>query len=238
MHYGLQLFPAHLLFLGGDEVSTSCWSAQPHIVAWLQANNLSLTQLQAYYESQLLRLIDTLPACVSAHGNSTKVVWQEVFQNFGNASNLAEVHPPHTCSPPSPSPKLEHDVLGASRGQTFKDTLVSVWKSADYSLMSQVLLPLAQARDRRAPDAVALQVVKAGVKVLLSGAWYLDNIAKDMWGDDWINYYAADPLVRCCVFVFPLSPEHTHAHTTTTTSPPLQPPTASSRPPLVGNRRS
>ena len=35
------LFPEHFMHLGGDEVSTGCWSSTPRIAAWLKAQKMT-----------------------------------------------------------------------------------------------------------------------------------------------------------------------------------------------------
>jgi hexosaminidase len=135
----LQLFPNSPLFLGGDEVQSSCWGAATQIAAWLKSHNMTVDQLQAYYEEQLVQHV--------AQNGSDVVFWQEVFQNAPNVRQL-----------PSQS-------------------IISVWKGAS-------------------PDVLG-DVVRAGLRAVSSGAWYLDMLNMDTsWGREWKTYYTFDPQVR------------------------------------------
>ena len=44
-----EIFPERLMFLGGDEVDTSCWDANPRISEWLQNHRMTSKQLQDYF---------------------------------------------------------------------------------------------------------------------------------------------------------------------------------------------
>eukprot|EP00051_Salpingoeca_urceolata_P015671 m.204484 g.204484 ORF g.204484 m.204484 type:complete len:826 (+) comp18472_c1_seq1:2099-4576(+) len=68
-----QAFPDDYVFLGGDEVSTSCWAADANVTAWLKEHGITVSQLQAYFEE---RLVHT----VRGQGKQL-LVWQEVFQH-------------------------------------------------------------------------------------------------------------------------------------------------------------
>jgi hypothetical protein len=57
------------MFLGGDEVDTSCWLANPAIAAWLVAHNMTAAQLQQYFWEQMAARV--LPAL-----NKTIGVWE------------------------------------------------------------------------------------------------------------------------------------------------------------------
>eukprot|EP00039_Didymoeca_costata_P010737 m.145292 g.145292 ORF g.145292 m.145292 type:complete len:835 (+) comp14943_c1_seq1:283-2787(+) len=64
--------PDEYTFLGGDEVNTGCWSANATVMAWAKQQNLTASQLQAYFEKQVVGITRNLGKQV--------IVWQEVFQ--------------------------------------------------------------------------------------------------------------------------------------------------------------
>ena len=47
------IFPEKNLFLGGDEVSGTCWSGSPTVKAWMDAHNMNSTGLGRYFWQQL-----------------------------------------------------------------------------------------------------------------------------------------------------------------------------------------
>ena len=49
----LKLFPDPYLFLGGDEVNPGCWADNARVATWLKANNISLANMQGYFEHRL-----------------------------------------------------------------------------------------------------------------------------------------------------------------------------------------
>ncbi|QDZ19357.1 beta-hexosaminidase [Chloropicon primus] len=47
------IFPSEYIFLGGDEVDSSCWSKNPSIAQWLSQHNMNDTQLFDYFWTQV-----------------------------------------------------------------------------------------------------------------------------------------------------------------------------------------
>jgi hexosaminidase len=47
------IFEEPWLFLGGDEVDSSCWDRNPAIAAWLAAHNMTSSELQQYFWVQM-----------------------------------------------------------------------------------------------------------------------------------------------------------------------------------------
>ena len=70
------IFTDELLFLGGDEVDTAAWTADPAIVAWLKAHGMTADDLQPYFWQQVRATV--LPALTV---NKTLGVWEnDAFQ--------------------------------------------------------------------------------------------------------------------------------------------------------------
>ena len=71
------IFPDDYLFLGGDEVATTCWANNPNVTAWLKAQGMptDASTLQAYFENRLTTIVRTDPKI-----SKEVIVWQEVFQ--------------------------------------------------------------------------------------------------------------------------------------------------------------
>eukprot|EP00759_Apiculatamorpha_spiralis_P020838 PhF_6_TR26080/c1_g1_i2/m.36822/K12373/HEXA_B; hexosaminidase len=63
------IFSEEWMFLGGDEVDTSCWDNNPSVAAWLKAHNMSSSQLQQYFWQQMQQRV--LP-----YINKTIGVWE------------------------------------------------------------------------------------------------------------------------------------------------------------------
>lgn len=49
----MTIFTDQYVFLGGDEVDSSCWDENPRIVAWLKQKNMNSSQLQQYFWQQM-----------------------------------------------------------------------------------------------------------------------------------------------------------------------------------------
>lgn len=63
------IFIEPLLFLGGDEVHTACWDANPAVAKWLKEHNMTSSQLQPYFWQQMsAHVLPTL--------NKTIGVWE------------------------------------------------------------------------------------------------------------------------------------------------------------------
>lgn len=63
------IFPEDIMFLGGDEVDTSCWDQNPTVAAWLKAHNMTSAELQPYFWEQMGQRV--LPKL-----NKTISVWE------------------------------------------------------------------------------------------------------------------------------------------------------------------
>ena len=71
-----EIFPDDALFLGGDEVSFSCWESNPVYANFINEDKLNgYAGLESYYIQQILELVQNLP------NKRTPIVWQEVFDN-------------------------------------------------------------------------------------------------------------------------------------------------------------
>jgi len=66
-------FPDNYLHTGGDELILGCWSSDASIAAWLKMRNMTTTQLEQYFETNLDAILQPL--------KKTKIVWQEVYSN-------------------------------------------------------------------------------------------------------------------------------------------------------------
>lgn len=66
----LETFTDEYLFIGGDEVSTGCWSSNPDIRSWLAIKNLTVADLQPYFESALIG--------IAKKQGKQVIAWQEV----------------------------------------------------------------------------------------------------------------------------------------------------------------
>jgi hexosaminidase len=63
------IFTDEWMFLGGDEVDSTCWDRNPAIAAWLQAHGMTSSQLQQYFWQQMeVRVLPKL--------NKTIGVWE------------------------------------------------------------------------------------------------------------------------------------------------------------------
>ena len=73
------IFPEKMTHLGGDEVSTLCWSQRPYIMTWLQERNLTLNGGYEYYVKRVQDIAWSM--------NRDVVGWQEIWDHFGTALN-------------------------------------------------------------------------------------------------------------------------------------------------------
>lgn len=71
--YGL--FFENLIHLGGDEVDTTCWSQNPEISAWMQAQGLDAKGAYLYFVKRYQALAISMGREV--------VGWDEIWANFG-----------------------------------------------------------------------------------------------------------------------------------------------------------
>lgn len=71
------VFPSKFAHLGGDEVSTDCWSSTPSIAAWMSAQGFTPDQTYEYFVIETDKIVNAL-------GKST-VRWQEVWNHFGTS---------------------------------------------------------------------------------------------------------------------------------------------------------
>jgi hexosaminidase len=60
-------FTDDYLFIGGDEVSTTCWAANANIMSWLQRNNMTLADLQPYFEKRITTIARAAGKQVTRH---------------------------------------------------------------------------------------------------------------------------------------------------------------------------
>ena len=67
----LSAYRVCLSHIGGDEVSTACWAANPAVKAWLAERKMDVGDLQSYFEHELVGI---------ARNEMQKdvIVWQEV----------------------------------------------------------------------------------------------------------------------------------------------------------------
>ena len=76
------IFSEEFLFLGGDELSTSCFDDSPSVAAWMKAKGLDASSTQQFFWQQMT-------AKVFPHLNKTISVWRADDPNRGAfASNL------------------------------------------------------------------------------------------------------------------------------------------------------
>ena len=68
------LFPDAFLHLGGDEVSTKCWSSTPRIAQWLRARGMTADDGYAYFVKR--------NAEIALAQGRRPVQWSEVFDHF------------------------------------------------------------------------------------------------------------------------------------------------------------
>lgn len=68
------LFPDAFFHLGGDEVSTSCWTLTPHVNAWLKEHGMSADDGYAYFVKRT--------AQIAQSQGRRPVQWSEVFDHF------------------------------------------------------------------------------------------------------------------------------------------------------------
>jgi hexosaminidase len=79
------LFPDNMVHLGGDEVTTTCWSQTPSIQAWLTARNMTADDGYAYFVKRA--------ASIAIAQGRRPVQWVEVFDHFGSKlDNRTIVH--------------------------------------------------------------------------------------------------------------------------------------------------
>lgn len=71
------LFPEGFIHLGGDEVSTACWSSTPRIASWLSSKGLTPDQGYALF-------VKRTAAIAMAHGRRP-LQWSEVYDHFKTA---------------------------------------------------------------------------------------------------------------------------------------------------------
>ena len=78
------VFEDDYLFLGGDELATTCFDDSPNISAWMKAKGLNSSTTQQYFWQQMT-------ASVFPHLNKTISVWRADDPNRGPlASNLPQ----------------------------------------------------------------------------------------------------------------------------------------------------
>jgi hexosaminidase len=72
-----QVFTSQYMHLGGDEVSTDCWSSTPAIASWMQENGFTPDQTYEYFVVQTDKIANTL--------GRDAVRWEEVWNHFGTS---------------------------------------------------------------------------------------------------------------------------------------------------------
>ncbi|XP_078181720.1 beta-hexosaminidase 3-like [Carex rostrata] len=71
-----KVFKFKFVHLGGDEVYMDCWNKTPHIIDWLNENNMTLSDSYRYF---VLRVQDI----AMSYGYEI-INWEETFNNFGD----------------------------------------------------------------------------------------------------------------------------------------------------------
>uniref|UniRef100_A0A672J6J6 Beta-hexosaminidase n=1 Tax=Salarias fasciatus TaxID=181472 RepID=A0A672J6J6_SALFA len=77
------VFPDSYIHLGGDEVNFSCWKSNPDIRTFMQKMGFGtdFAKLEGFYIENIVNITSAL--------NKTSIVWQEVFDNHIQVSNLS-----------------------------------------------------------------------------------------------------------------------------------------------------
>jgi len=137
------IFESEFIFLGGDEVDTSCWLKNQKISAWLHDHNMTDKELFGYF-------------------------WQQVSS----------------------------EVLPQLEGKT-----VGVWQSDKLEIDPKLLPSGSFGNVWQSPKKMA-DVIDAGMPVVLSGTWYLDQENPETaagpcmeyaWQQTWKCMWAEEP---------------------------------------------
>ena len=77
------VLPDAYVHLGGDEVSTDCWSSTARVAGWLDERGLTADEAYGYFVSRTTAIAKAL--------GKQAIVWDEVFNHFGNALDREQV---------------------------------------------------------------------------------------------------------------------------------------------------
>jgi hexosaminidase len=77
------IFPDNYIHLGGDEVSTDCWSSTPRIQAWMTQKGFTPDQTYMYIVEQAHNIVSSM--------GRHPINWEEVFNHFGSKLDKATI---------------------------------------------------------------------------------------------------------------------------------------------------